>query len=615
MQPSTRRWLGRALGLLALAASAACSGDSTGGADDGGPSVPTITSVTPSSAEIGSPTMTITINGDGFGALNLVKLDGQNLPTFIVNAKQITAELPAGILVNAHFGQLTVVRADGTSSQPFPFTVTNPAPVLTGLSLDTASVGEANLSVIAAGTGFMPSSKVRWGGIEVETTYVGPTQLSFVLSAGQLAAAGTFQVTVTTPAPGGGTSAARSFTVATTVPHITELASGGATAGRPGYTLTLHGSGFIQGSTVQWDGVARTASYLTGSRLEVQVTSADLAAPGTAQLRVVSPGVATPSNAVTLSVHALPAATSTVTRVPLPGARDVVWDSATGRLYVSVGAAGGALGNTITRIDPASGTPDGSIFVGSEPTRVVRSSDGQYLYVGLNGASAVRRVELAGFTAGLQWSLDGGQVAGDLAVMPGAPGTVAVSRQRPGMSPPLEGVTLYDNGVARSVSSLGHTGGNRIEFLGRQNVLYGYNNAHSGFEFFTISIDPSGARHLAIRGGLLSGFFTDIIGANGRIYGTDGSVVDPERLVRLGSFGGGSPVGVDPATGRIFAVRDGGLQVVDMNTFQLLATLPWPTSVALPQGGPQKLVRFGSDGMAVVGTNELILIRSPMFAP
>ena len=108
MQPSTRRWLGRALGLLALAGSAACS-DSTGGDDDGGLSVPVITSVTPASAEIGSPTMTITLNGNRFRALDVVLLDGQSLPTFIVNAKQITAQLPAGILVNAHVGQLTVV--------------------------------------------------------------------------------------------------------------------------------------------------------------------------------------------------------------------------------------------------------------------------------------------------------------------------------------------------------------------------------------------------------------------------------------------------------------------------------------------------------------------------
>jgi hypothetical protein len=613
MRAFARRLLRPFVAVLPVLLAVACSDSSGGGT--GTPTVPQITSITPASAEIGSPNLTITLNGRGFKVLSEVRLDGQSLPTVFINDKQMTATLPAGILVQAHVGQIIVVTPEGTQSLPTPFTVANPAPVLSGLSLDTASVGEANVSVVASGSGFMPASRIRWSGVEVATTYVSPTQLSFVLSAGQLSAEGTFQVTVVTPQPGGGTSAARPFLVRKSVPQITELPSAGATAGRPGYTLTIHGSGFVQGSGVEWNGAPRSASYVSGSRLEVQVSSADLATPGSVQLRVVTPGVATASNPVTLTVRALPAATATVTRVPLPGVADVAWDPGTARLYASVGSSGGALGNTVTRIDPASGAPDGSIFVGSEPARLARSDDGHYLYVGLNGASGVRRVDLGAFTAGLQWSLDAGQVAGDLAVMPGAAGTVAVSRQRPGYSPPLEGVTIYDDGVARGTSSPGHTGGNRIEFGGRQTVLYGYNNAHTGFEFFTIGIDPSGARHLATNSGLLSGFSTDIIGAAGRIYGTDGSVVDPERRVRLGSFTGGSPVGVDPATGRIFSVQGSNLLVIDMNTFQLLGTLPWPSDVDPLFGGTQKLVRFGSDGFAFAAQGELILMHSPMFAP
>jgi hypothetical protein len=603
-----------AVGLaIATASAAACRDHPTGEVD--GP--PLITSITPTSGEIGSANLTITVNGRGFKPLSLVRLDGVALPTMFVSDRQLTALLPAGILVQAHVAQLLVEapEPDLRRSQPVNFTVAYPAPSLTGLSLDTASVGEANLVVIASGSGFSTSSKVRWSGVELPTTYSSPTQLSFVLSAGQLAAEGTFQVTVVTPQPGGGTSAARPFVVRKAVPQITLLPSAGATAGRPGYTLTIHGAGFIQGSSVEWNGTPRGATYLTGSRLEVAVSSADLAAPGTVTLRVLTPGVATPSNAVTLTIRALPAATTTVTRLPLTGVRDVAWDAVSGRLYVSVAGAGGALGNTITRVNPQTEAVDGSIFVGSEPSRLALSDDGHYLYVGLNGANGVRRVDLGSFTAGLQWSLGAGEVAGDLAVMPGTPGTVAVSRQVPGLSPPLQGVTIYDDGVARPQSSPGHTGGNRIEFLQRKTALYGFNNAHTGFEFFTIGIDPTGARHLTQTGSLIGGFYTDIIGAAGRIYGTDGSVVDPERLVRLGTFGGGSLVAVDPPTGRIFAARDGALLVMDMNTFQLLATLPWPTGLDFPFGANPRMVRFGSDGLAFVATNELVLMHSPMFAP
>jgi hypothetical protein len=613
---AARRWRLRASFAVALGVLAACS-DSTGNQDTAGP--PEITGLSPASAAIGGGDQPITVNGKHFTASSVVSFDGLVLPTTFVSGKQLTVTYPGVYADQPRVLQVRVItqaEPNAGTSAPVSFSTTYPSPALTALSTDTASAGRADVVVAATGTGFTAASKVRWNGVEVPTTYGSATQLVFVLGPTQLAAAGTSTVTVFNPAPGGGASAGRSFTVSKPVPVITVLPSAGATAGRPGFTLTLHGVGFMQGSSVEWNGAPRAASYLSGSRLEVPVSSADVAAPGTVTLRVVNPGVATPSNATTLTIRTLPAATTTVTRVSIPGVRDLAWDAPTNRLYVSVRSSGGALGNTVTRVDPVSGALDGSIFVGSEPGHLARSDDGQYLYVGLDGASGVRRVHLPTFTAGLQWSLDPGQVAGDLAVMPGAPGTVAVSRQRPGYSPPLDGVTVYDNGVARPTSSPGHTGGNRIEFLDRPDALYGFNNAHTGFEFFTIGIDAAGARHLTTNGGLVAGFYTDIVGAAGRIYGTDGSVVDPERRVKLGSFGGGSPVAVDPATGRIFAPRDGGLQVYDANTFQLLATLPWPAGVSFNlYDGTAKMLRVGTDGLAFVDEDELIIIRGPMIGP
>ena len=46
------------------------------------------------------------------------------------------------------------------------------------------------------------------------------------------------------------------------------------------------------------------------------------------------------------------------------------------------------------QIDPLSGTITASVFVGSEPGNIALSDDGRYLYVGLNGANAVRRVAI-----------------------------------------------------------------------------------------------------------------------------------------------------------------------------------------------------------------------------
>src|SRR5207253_3104057 len=107
-------------------------------------------------------------------------------------------------------------------------------------------------------------------------------------------------------------------------------------------------------------------------------------------------------------------------------------DPNTQLIYASVPGRAGDIGNSITIIDPVSGEVGPSIFIGSEPNKLALSDDGKYLYVGLDGAAAVRRFEIATRTPGLQFALGSDSFFGpyqvdDLAVLPGQPGSVAVS--------------------------------------------------------------------------------------------------------------------------------------------------------------------------------------------
>ena len=63
------------------------------------------------------------------------------------------------------------------------------------------------------GSKFMAGSVVRWNGASRPTTFVSATQLQASIGAADIAAAGTANVTVFTPAPGGGASAAVPFTI------------------------------------------------------------------------------------------------------------------------------------------------------------------------------------------------------------------------------------------------------------------------------------------------------------------------------------------------------------------------------------------------------------------
>jgi hypothetical protein len=89
----------------------------------------------------------------------------------------------------------------------------NPVPTLGSVWPSSALAGGPNLVLAVTGTDFVPGSAVRWNGSERATTFVSPTSLVAYLPASDLAAAGAAEITVASPAPGGGLSGAAAFTV------------------------------------------------------------------------------------------------------------------------------------------------------------------------------------------------------------------------------------------------------------------------------------------------------------------------------------------------------------------------------------------------------------------
>ena len=81
------------------------------------------------------------------------------------------------------------------------------------------------------------------------------------------------------------------------VPLINQPVVPDATApGGQGLTLTVNGTGFVQGSVVQWNGSALATAFVSASRLTASVPASDIASAGTASVTVVNPGTGTISN-------------------------------------------------------------------------------------------------------------------------------------------------------------------------------------------------------------------------------------------------------------------------------------------------------------------------------
>jgi DNA-binding beta-propeller fold protein YncE len=384
----------------------------------------------------------------------------------------------------------------------------------------------------------------------------------------------------------------------------------------------VDGENFVTGAVIQWNGVDRPTTVRSGKRLTADVSASDVATPTVASITVRNPGVATVSNAVDFTVRTLaPAATTSQLVVDVP-ANDVVYDPVSALLYASVPSTGGIYGNSIVAIDPVTGTVTKSIFIGSEPEFLAVSDNGQYLYVSLRGASSVRRVALTGFMPGLEFALGNGFLVEEMAVVPGAPGTVVLSKMNTGSSPKHLGVFVYDDGTQRGTATPGHTGSNSITFAGRTAArLYGYNNETTDFGFRTMVLDANGVRITNTTGGLIGAFYTHITGAGGRVYATNGAIIDPELLVRTGSFApnySGAPVGIcaDAALGRVYFLANGTIEAFDMNTMQSLGSITAPGPVTEhPALARQHLVRWGTDGLAYRASGKVYILRATLSAP
>jgi hypothetical protein len=74
------------------------------------------------------------------------------------------------------------------------------------------------------------------------------------------------------------------------VPLVNQpLVPGAVAPGGPEFTLTVNGTGFAPGATVDWNGSPRTTSFVSGKQLTATINAADIAGAGTASVTVVNP--------------------------------------------------------------------------------------------------------------------------------------------------------------------------------------------------------------------------------------------------------------------------------------------------------------------------------------
>ncbi len=260
--------------------------------------LPTTLSMSPVAATAGDPGFTLTITGADFINGSTIRWNGVALPTSFISATQLSAVVPAANISTAGTAVISVFTPSpgGGSSGSLTFTISstvvnNPVPVLISISPNTAIAGSAAFTLTVTGTDFINGSVVKWDGVILTTTFINPTQLTAVVPAANLISAGSPAITVFTPLPGGGTSAALTFTITSNnpVPVLTGLSPNSATAGGSAFTLTANGTNFINGSVIKWNGTALTTTYISATQLTAAVPASNITTVGTAAVTVFTP--------------------------------------------------------------------------------------------------------------------------------------------------------------------------------------------------------------------------------------------------------------------------------------------------------------------------------------
>jgi hypothetical protein len=384
------------------------------------------------------------------------------------------------------------------------------------------------------------------------------------------------------------------------------------TAGPPQVVGTYAGTGFA--SSVVPDSSTDRTYFLSGNQLLVYrqhtftlLESFTLPASGGSLIRWGDNGLGYRSGNQVYLITLIPDPATLVTN-------DLAYDPFNGLVYASVPGAAGDIGNTVTEINPVTGRIGRSFFVGSEPGKLALSDDGQFLYVGMGGAPIVARLNIPAGQVDLTFALgtgaDAPMYAEDLQVAPGNPNAVAVAREFHGILPRHAGVGIYVDGVQLPVTTPSHTGSNSIAFSATPDRLYGYDNGTAEFAFRRMNVDyDSGVTTQDATGSLIDGFNVTIKFDAGRVYSTNGRVIDPDPITGppqvVGTYAGtglASSVVPDSSADRTYFLSGNQLLVYGQHTF----TTPFE-SFPLPESGGS-LIRWGDNGLAYHSGNQVYLI-------
>jgi hypothetical protein len=264
------------------------------------PAAPAVTGLSPAWADPAGGTA-VTITGNNLYGATGVSFGGTAATLVTANSDgSVTAVAPAG----SGTVDVTVTTPAGTSpvnpADQFAYVA---APTVTGVSPSSGATGGGN-TVTITGTNLAAVNQVLFGSSAAVFTVTAPTTIS---ATAPYAAAGTVDVTVSSPYGASAVSSADKYTYTGTAPTVTGLdVTGGPSAG--GTLVTVLGTNLNGPTHVSFGGTTTTAfTVLSGGELLVTVPARTA---GTVDITVTTPyGTSGTSRADQFTLVAAPTVT------------------------------------------------------------------------------------------------------------------------------------------------------------------------------------------------------------------------------------------------------------------------------------------------------------------
>jgi hypothetical protein len=294
---------------------------------------PTVSAVSPGLVLVGTATdTTITVTGTGFWSGTTITATPSggsgtaiNLLTTYVSSTKVTAVFPATSLQSLGTFDIGAFNPSspapgGVSTSTALFTVGNPVPVVSALGVLTSGTagdpfigaGSGDFTLVVQGSGFLNGtnsssvSSVTWtpsgsssSAVVLSNFDVTATQIQVLVPAALVTVGGQIDVTVTNPAPGGGTTSPLTFVITNPVPVLNRLTAilpgivpSSVGAGSGDLTLTINGGNFVNSNpspTITIGSTTYPTTFVSSTQLTALIPAAALAAGAVEDVTVANP--------------------------------------------------------------------------------------------------------------------------------------------------------------------------------------------------------------------------------------------------------------------------------------------------------------------------------------